>query len=185
MCSYSYFNIKLGRIGCFMLKYQKVFNIMKNTEKAFIWITDILEKKGIEYKISGGFAARIYGSNRELADIDIEVADNDILLIKKEVEEYIIYGPKRYLDEDWDLNLMTLNYEGQEIDIAGINAKIFNKEIKQWEDLSSSLDTVEIKEVFGKMIPVESLESLINYKTRLGREVDIEDVKQLNLHKKP
>ena len=180
MCSYSYFNIKLGRIGCFMLKYQKVFNIMKNTEKAFIWITDILEKKGIEYKISGGFAARVYGVSRELADIDIEVKDDDIKIIREQVKPYIMYGPKRYVDDDWDLNLMTLNYEGQEIDIAGIGAKIFNKKTKQWEDLSSSLDTVEIKEVFGKMVPVESLESLINYKTKLSREVDINDLRQLN-----
>ncbi len=158
---------------------------MKNTEKAFIWITDILEKKRIKYKISGGFAVRIYGSNRELADIDIEVADEDILLVKKEVEEYIIYGPKRYLDEDWNLNLMTLNYADQEIDIAGIDAKIFNKKTKQWENLSSNLDTIEIKEIFGKMVPIESLKSLINYKTRLGREVDVDDIKQLSLHKKP
>ena len=66
---------------------------MKNTEKAFHWITDILEKYNISYKISGGFAARLYGADRELADIDIEVADADILKISGDVTPYIIFGP--------------------------------------------------------------------------------------------
>lgn len=152
---------------------------MKNTEKAFLWITDILEKFGIKYKISGGFAARVYGVNRELADIDIEVKDEDIRITKEQVKPYIMYGPKRYLDENWDLELMTLNYEGQEIDIAGTGAKIFNKEKGKWEDCSGNLDTIEMKEVFGKKVPIESLQSLIAYKSKLGRKVDLEDVRQL------
>ncbi len=152
---------------------------MKNTAKAFDWITNVLEKHNIKYKISGGFAARIYGVNRELADIDIEVADSDIKKILSEVTPYITFGPDRYKDKDWDLELMTLVYEGQEIDIAGINAKIFNKKTNEWENSSGDLDIVDMNEVFGKVVPVETLDALIKYKTKLGREVDIEDVSQL------
>lgn len=152
---------------------------MKNTEEALDWITNILEKHNIKYKISGGFAARVYGVDRELADIDIEVPDDDIKTIHSDVAQYVIFGPGRYKDNDWDLELMTLVYEGQEIDIAGINAKIFNKETSEWENSSGDLDTVTMKEVFGKVVPVETLDALIKYKTKLGREVDIEDVNQL------
>jgi hypothetical protein len=157
---------------------------MKNTEKAFLWITEILEKMKIPYKISGGFAARIYGVNRELADIDIEVNDNDIALISNEVKPYIVYGPDGYKDENWDLNLMTLQYEGQEIDIAGIEAKIFNKEKEIWEKTGSDLDDYELIEIYGKKVPIEKLDALIAHKTKLSREVDIEDIKQLKLLKK-
>ena len=45
---------------------------MRDTKKAFLWIIGILERNTIVYKISGGFVARIYGVNRQLADIDIE-----------------------------------------------------------------------------------------------------------------
>ena len=138
----------------------------------------------IPYKISGGFAARVHGVNRELADIDIEVNDNDIALISDEVRQYIVYGPDRYKDNNWDLNLMTLQYEGQEIDIAGIEAKIFNKEKEIWEKTGSDLDDYELIEVYGKKVPIEKLDALIAYKTKLSREVDIEDIKQLKLLKK-
>ncbi len=56
----------------------------KNTEAAFHWIIDILESHSIKYCISGGFAARVYGVERELADIDIVLNDSDISKIVDE-----------------------------------------------------------------------------------------------------
>src|SRR3989338_11339919 len=44
---------------------------MKNTQEALIWIIGVLKRHSIPFRISGGFAAKIYGSTRELADIDI------------------------------------------------------------------------------------------------------------------
>jgi len=152
---------------------------MKNTEAAFHWIITILENHGITYKISGGFAARVYGVNRDLADIDIEVSRADIFKIISDVKPFIIFGPTRCIDESWDLELMTLKFEDQEIDISANEAKFFNYNTKQWEDLFSDLQDIEIKEVFGKKVPLESKKSLIAYKSKLARAVDLEDVKQL------
>lgn len=152
---------------------------MKNTKKAFLWITNILDQKEITYKISGGLAARLYGVNRDLADIDIEIADQDILSIIEDVKPYIVFGPARYKDLNWDLELMTLLYEEQEIDIAGINSKIFNQATGKWEKYPGNLNDVTIIEIYGKKVPVESIKSLITYKSKLAREVDLEDIKQL------
>lgn len=157
---------------------------MRNTKKAFIWITNILENKGIKYKISGGFSARLYGVNRELADIDIEIKNKDMISILQDVKPYLIFEPGRYVDEHWDLYLLTLNYEGQEIDIAEVEAKIFNYQNQKWEDKNivekwMDSDNFEIKEVFGKKVLVESVKCLLEYKSKLLREVDIEDINQL------
>lgn len=151
---------------------------MRETEKAFLWITNILEQTSVTYRISGGFAARVYGVERELADIDIQIADKDIVIIAEEVKPYIIFGPARYQDENWDLNLITLQYLGQEIDIASTNAKIFNQKTKLWEGWVTTLGDFEIKEVYRKNVPIEPMKSLISYKTNLAREVDLEDVRQ-------
>jgi hypothetical protein len=152
---------------------------IKDTEQAFMWITDILERNKISFQILGGFAARIYGVKRDLADIDIEVADSDIKKILDEVKEFIIFGPARYTDENWNLNLLTLNYMGQEIDICSNEATIFNKNSKQWESLSLNLSEAKLKRVFGKVVPIVPLDKLIEYKSKLLRDVDVEDVRQL------
>jgi hypothetical protein len=152
---------------------------MRDTKKAFLWITDILDRNKIVYKISGGFVSRMYGVNRELADIDIEVSEKDIPIIARETKPYITFGPERYKDEHWDLELLTLEYEDQEIDIACAEAHKFNQENKQWERRVSDLQDVKMIEVYGKVVPIEQIDTLINYKMKLGREVDIEDVKQL------
>ncbi len=152
---------------------------MKNTGAAFHWIIDILERHRLTYRISGGLAARVYGATRALADIDIEIDDADIPKIVEDVKPFVIFGPARYKDENWELELMTLKYDEQEIDIAGANAKIFNQQTQSWESCSSDLSTVEMKEVFGRIVPVELKDSLLAYKTKIGRAVDIEDIRQL------
>ena len=157
---------------------------MRDTKKAFLWITDILERNKIVYKISGGFAVRVYGVNRELADIDIEVPEKDISIIAHETKPYIKFGPERYKDGHWDLELLTLEYQGQEIDIACAEANIFNQEKKQWEKKITDLQDAKMAEVYGKVVPIEKMNALINYKIKLGREVDIEDLKQLSEIKK-
>ena len=45
---------------------------MKDTAGALFWIVKILKKHKIPFHISGGFAAKLYGVKRDLADIDID-----------------------------------------------------------------------------------------------------------------
>jgi hypothetical protein len=152
----------------------------KNTEAAFKWIVGILRKYNIPFQISGGFAVRIYGSTRELADIDIGIPDDSFKTIFLDIKDYIIYGPEHYVDDEWDLNLVTLKYENQKIDLAGRdNIKIFDKENKVWIPAHRDLTLNENKEVYGIMVPVIPKEALISYKKKIMREVDIEDVKFL------
>lgn len=152
---------------------------MKDTKEALKWITDILQKHDIPFQITGGFAANIYGTKRELADIDIEIPAAAFDDVFAEVRDYIIYGPENYKDENWDLLLMTLKYKGQEVDICDSNPKIFNKLTGEWDETSVDLSKAVLKEVFGIQIPVVPIEDLIKYKKKLGREVDLIDVKEM------
>lgn len=154
---------------------------MKNTKEAFLWIVGILEKNNIRFRISGGFAARFYGVKRKLADIDVEVFEKDISIICNNVKDFVVYGPKRYIDENWNLILMTLKYEGQEIDIAAVEARIFNQTTKRWIKKPGNFKESNLKNIFGLDVLVEKKESLIKYKKMLNRDVDIEDVTQLEL----
>lgn len=153
---------------------------MKKTENAFHWIIDLMEENQIEYRISGGFAARIYGSKRELADIDIDIAESDIDKLHPLIKDKLIFGPEEYKDESWDLYLATIDFEGQIIDLAGATrAKIFDLNTSQWVKFQVDFDDVVFFNVFGKKVPVIKINDLINYKDMLKRDVDISDIKEL------
>ena len=85
---------------------------------ALVWITQILKSRQIPYQITGGLAARAYGAERPINDIDIEIPDNRIDDILPEIRQYIIEGPLHFNDGVWELNLITLRYKGQFIDLS-------------------------------------------------------------------
>jgi hypothetical protein len=153
---------------------------MKDTEGAFKWIISIINSKKILYQITGGFAARLYGSQRELADIDIEIPDGDFEKIIPEVKEFIVYGPDQYVDENWNLKLMTLDNKGQLIDICG-KAKIFDQNTQNWVDeevdFAESVDFV----VYDMNVKVVSKHDLLAYKSKLLWEVDRQDIEALSV----
>lgn len=154
---------------------------MRNTEEAFQWIVKIFQKYNIFFQVTGGLAARAYGAKRELADIDFDVAEAEFVKFLPEVQEYIIFGPANYKDENWDLFLLTICYVGQEIDISGSQAKIFDQNQKQWTALPTNFSAAEMKEIFGIKVPVIPKIELIEYKSKLRREVDLVDLKELGI----
>jgi len=153
---------------------------LKNTEDAFKWMVEIIGKHKIPFQITGGLAARIYGSSRPLADIDIEIPKNKFKYILEEVKDYIKFGPKIFKDDNWDLYLMTLDYAGQEIDICDSNSKIKDYMTEKWIENRVDFSRVVIQDIFGLRTPVVPIEDLIRYKKILKREVDVEDIKNLS-----
>ena len=139
-------------------------------EKVLEWIVEIISINDIDYQITGGLAANLYGSGREVYDIDIEVSDLDVWRLGFLCEDYIVYGPSRYVDEHFDLLLMTLDYGGQLIDVCGIDSMSIRGE-RQEIDLGSSVE-VDGYRVVG-------LGDLIAYKKLLGRDVDLIDIRNI------
>ena len=152
---------------------------MKNTERAFHWIIGILKNCQIPFQITGGFAARLYGVDRELRDIDFDIPLNKFMALTEAVKEYVTFGPAQYVDNDWDLFLLSLTYEGQDMDFGALEAKFFDRSKQSWATISADLFTAEDMEVFGLRVPVVNREELVRYKMAFGRDVDLLDVQQL------
>ncbi|MEM0154559.1 MAG: hypothetical protein QW814_01845 [Methanothrix sp.] len=154
---------------------------MRDTKSALKWIVQILESKDVKFNISGGFAAKIYGSHRRLADIDIDVKQTDIKRLLPSISKYIVYGPSKYVDKHWDIPIIvTLRYKGQTIDIFGADrVKIYDASAKSWVSYPYSRNNKK-KLVFGIAIPVIDKGVLIAYKSKLLRGVDRSDINELS-----
>ncbi len=153
---------------------------MKDPQKTLNWIVDIFKKNNIPFVITGGLAAKSYGSPRELNDIDIDIHDKDLYLISEQVKPYIVFGPKKYKDERWDLLLLMLNHEGQDIDISGGDTlKICDARSGEWEVDTTDFSDVEKRDIFGIQVPVISKKRLIDYKSMLVGEHQKIDIKAI------
>ena len=153
---------------------------MRRTKEAFRWIVRILKRHKIPFEIAGGLAAETYGSKRPLADIDIDLNEKNYKKIMKEVKPYIKFGPGIFKDKHWNLELITLKYKGQYIDLAGIvHTKIFDSNKRKWVVLKSHLSRAHLKKVYGINVPIEDEKELISYKRELNRKVDKIDIKNL------
>lgn len=149
----------------------------KNTKIAFKWIVGLLIQNDIPFQISGGFSARLYGSDRPLFDIDIDVRGRDFGKLLPFVKEYILYGPGRYRDKSFDLELLTLEYQGQRIDLgASEDSKIYNVKTQQWQKCETHFDLFKEIEIYGLKVPVITWQELIEYKEIIGRPTDLEDI---------
>lgn len=154
--------------------------MIKPIQSALEWITDIIKKHDIPYQIAGGLAVRAYGSTRPLQDIDIDIPESDFVKIIDDVRDHITFGPDRFKSDVWDLYLMTLEYNGQEIDISGAHqAKILDKARCIWETISTDFSKVTYLNIDGLMLPVISRDELIRYKKILARPVDLLDLAYL------
>lgn len=142
------------------------------TKEAFNWIVNILKARGVPLAITGGLAAKIYGATRPLNDIDIDIPDDKIDVIYQDVRDYVVDGPIQMTgegDDWWKGKLLTLNYQGQLIDITGadtlkVRDSINNVYVSCGTDFSKAVE----QEIFGLKVPVVSREELIAYKKLLA-----------------
>ncbi|MFZ5982677.1 MAG: hypothetical protein ACOYS2_03870, partial [Patescibacteria group bacterium] len=144
----------------------------QKTLKALKWIVGILNDNKIPYRIGGGLAVNLYGSDRSVSDIDISISGKYFEKIVPLVKDFIIAGPKHYLNEKWDCITLSLNYFGQDIDLTDVETLLMktndgkwvkNREIyERFQDVERDLDSVKITLMNPK--------SLLEYKEHLQGE---------------
>lgn len=147
---------------------------------ALRWIVEILNRKNIPYQISGGLAAHFYGSKRPVNDIDIDIPEENLADIVHEIEAYIVTGPGHHVDGKWDLQLIALNYNGQDIDIGGAyETKVTTKDRTAWIAIPADLGSAQKIKVGDLSVNVASPQSMIAYKQHLDGEHQIEDIEAM------
>src|SRR3989344_3066167 len=125
----------------------------EKTIKALHWIVKILDENYVPYKIGGGFAASIYGTA----------------------------GPEHYLNEKWDCETLSLNYQGQDIDMTDVDSlKMTNKGKTEWIQVKERriFDAVTVNMAVGDVYIMDPRD-LIAYKKELNGNHQLVDIKAI------
>lgn len=149
------------------------------TKRALYWITDILERKRIQYVITGGFAAHLYGSRRRFNDIDIGIHRADFPKLISDIRPYLDFGPGVYRDRSWVTYLATLTRYGREIELVADNFLFFDARDKRWRRIRRDFSRSAPMRVLGKALPVMTKAEIISIKQMLRRRTDLADLKYL------
>lgn len=156
-------------------------DLSSSTLNGLRWISEILGRLGVPYKIGGGFAAKAYGSPREINDIDISLPGSFFDAIVPEVAEYITAGPKHYRNEKWDCWTLSVNYKGQDIDMTDVDTLLMsNLDQSEWFKAKERrlYDAVPWT-INGVEVLLMDPRDLIAYKKELGGEHQAIDIAAL------
>lgn len=153
---------------------------MTDDGRALGWIVDVLRRAEVPFQVVGGLAARAYGATRPLADLDFYVPTSRLDDVADATAARVSRLPSPYQDECWDLTFMKLDYEGRQIEIGGADgARYFDRQAGLWREAGIRFDVSVERRIFGILLPVMPLEQLIEYKQRLDRDVDRQDVAEI------
>lgn len=136
------------------------------------FLISTLDSHQIKYQVTGGLAGNICGSTWPLHDIDLEVAQKDMERVASLFRDCTIRPLARFVDQEFDLMLLTLRLSDVEVDInQAEDAFVFTKEGVRIK-LDTDLSRAKSISFLGLTLYVQPLEALIRYKELLGRKED-------------
>ncbi|WP_027858033.1 nucleotidyltransferase family protein [Marinobacterium jannaschii] len=151
-------------------------------DRALAWIVTLLETRNIPLSVCGGLAANFYGSDRPLNDIDLFVPQARFAEVVSAGAGFVSKPAQHYCEkaEGWDLEYVQLIYKGTKIEVGNAcNARIFDRSVSRWRPLVIDFDSTVTGEYLGSRLSVMPRADLIEYKSRLGRAVDLQDISSL------
>lgn len=147
--------------------------------KAYVWISEYFTSCEIPYVVIGGMAASLYGSPRDVVDIDIGVPNRSLSKINSDLHAFVKEDYSSGYDGlVWKLELIVFEKDHQIVDIFGYDEVfVSNGKNPVWYQVSFNSVT---KVQFGELsIPVIDVDELKKYKEILSRDVDLADLKYL------
>ena len=156
-------------------------------KEVLLYVTQKLNRLNIDYQVSGGTAAILYGVSRETEDIDIDLHKFDIPKVVELFKEYVSEEYHHYSGTDGsDFDLWLLNLEISSVPVEfgqAEGAKIRASGSERWLDLPDTIGQATTIAVENHPIRIQRIDDLIQYKKILGRDVDKFDVAELEKHK--
>ena len=158
-----------------------------NAFKALQQIIPLLASRQFKWVITGGFACYVYGVEREITDIDIDIDttkdDPKFVSLMNELEPFITQSLEHYIDQNYD----NYNFEATLFDVIVdicpmAELKMFNKVSQSYElAYPTGYPDIEVVAFKGIDLPLLAKEWIIKDKEQLvwQRESDLNDIRGL------
>jgi hypothetical protein len=162
----------------------------KRKERAVValkYIMPFLEKYDFKWCISGGLACHIYGVDRPITaiDIDIETTKDDprIKSLASAVKEFITLPFQLWIDKNYDNWVMDVTVNGQLLSICTTQElKLFNKETSQYELFyKNGIPEPNIVDFGGLKLPLSPKQWTLKMKKALAhmKPIDKKDISEM------
>lgn len=144
------------------------------------WIVGLLRDRHIPFHICGGLAAKGYGADRALNDIDLFVPDAHFSTVVQAGRAYISKPAAHRCEQGWDLSYVQFKYAGIKVEVGNAEgARIFDAASQEWVPLNIDFARYETVHLLGLELPLMLKDDLIRYKAALSRPVDIDDIRAM------
>lgn len=150
------------------------------------WIVELLRERSIPFLICGGLAAKGYGSERELNDIDLFAPGEYFASVVQAGQQFVSKAAAHRQEEGWDLTYVQFKYEGIKVEVGNADgSQIFDAGQETWVPLNIDFSRYLTVHLLGLELPLMLKDDLVRYKSILARPVDIEDVCAIRENEEP
>ncbi|MEK7607638.1 MAG: hypothetical protein AAB484_01780 [Patescibacteria group bacterium] len=155
--------------------------------KALKLIIPALEKYDFKWVITGGFASHVYGVNRPITDIDIDIDTSkdspDFKNLIRDLKKYTTQPLEHFVDQNYDNYNFEITLDGIVIDICPMKEMcIYDKKTSKYTPFYQ-IGFPDSKVIGWKSLnlPLLSKELIIKNKEMLfwQRESDLKDIENL------
>ena len=165
-------------------------NEHQQAKAALSFIVPILEKYKFRWVITGGFACYVYGVDRMLTDIDIDIDTSkdsaNFRVFLEEVQPHISQPLVNFVDSNYNNFNFELTIENQIIDICPMNELlIFNKNEGAYVNFyHHAFPTIDMVRFEGFELPLLTKQAIIDNKEMLAtkdewQQRDIDSLRKL------
>ena len=137
-----------------------------------------LERQASPWMAVGGLAGNLWGSDWPLHDLDFDVTSDALAQLAAHFRSRVV-RQGRYVDEEFDLDLLRLNIGGVEVDLSSVDDAYCFTPAGVRTVLPNTLGRRVLRPLGALSLPCQHLEDLLAYKATIGREQDVRNLERL------
>ena len=141
-------------------------------------VGSVLARLDVPWMAAGGLAGNLWGSTWPLHDIDIDMPADRLAELAAIWAPFVVWQG-RWVDHEFDIDLLRLNFDGVEVDLSGADGGFYFTPSGERRPFPDSLARRTPRALATMVVPCQRLEDLIDYKTGIGRDADVQDLRRL------